>query len=725
MRQPGLWLVAFGIAFSAATSADAADRSPKDLWDDFAHYVMIARPKLAADAADRLVTDVEKAKLLSVVESSDRRDDLNRLFSRAEKMEGLSETAKKLARKVQAARIDRSREPERIRADIEKLTQGPRAYRNALERLRAAGQYAAPHLLATLRDDDKASLHPYVQAAMVAIGRPMVYPLAVALPELGPVKAGQVAQTLAEIGYPRALPYLKQAMGREQLRGRAQRRVERAFRQLSDASKTSPESSVAELFLALGRNLYEAKTADREIAGYDEAIEKGIVWEFERRAGLIAIQVPQAIYGDVLAMRAAQRALEASPNLNPALSLWLAANLRRENDLPEGTRDPSYQHPRKAIFYAKAAGPLRQHDVLKRALRDEDQALALDAIEALNDTAGTDALVRQVGTAQPLIDALSHPDRRIRFRAAFALARARPDEPFTSSFRVVPVLAEAARQTKQRVALVIAPSQERINELKAMLRDLGYQAFGGESLGGVADAISEGPGMDLIVAAGEAERIASVYAGSSDHYKLAAVPMLAFSSGGDRAELARRFPDERRLVLSGASLGSGKAKQAVEKTTARYENPDFGAESALTFAETALKLLHQIALASPEVFNVKDAERALIGALDDDRPKVVRGAARVLALIDSARAQRALARSALDSERETGIRVSLLRDLSGSATHFGARLTDTQLDQVLELVQNSEGELAVAAARAHGALTLPTSNVVDMIGASEDNPKGE
>ena len=38
-----------------------------------------------------------------------------------------------------------------------------------------------------------------------------------------------------------------------------------------------------------------------------------------------------------------------------------------------------------------------------------------------------------------------------------------------------------------------------------------------------------------------------------------------------------------------------------------------------------------------------------------------------------------------------------------------------QTDRLLELVQSSEGELAIAAARAHGALSLPTANAVKLL----------
>ena len=105
-------------------------------------------------------------------------------------------------------------------------------------------------------------------------------------------------------------------------------------------------------------------------------------------------------------MRSARRALELNRDLDAALSLYLMANLRRENRLPEGEPDPSYSaEAEPAQYYAMLAGPVRLHDVLAQAIGDQDSALALDAIAVLSKTAGTDALVRRNAGSRPLLAA--------------------------------------------------------------------------------------------------------------------------------------------------------------------------------------------------------------------------------------------------------------------------------------------------------------------------------
>jgi HEAT repeat protein len=416
-------------------------------------------------------------------------------------------------------------------------------------------------------------------------------------------------------------------------------------------------------------------------------------------------------------MRAARQASALNPASDPALSLWLMANLRRANRLPAGQRDLSY--PRSLLqpqFYLRAAGPLRQHDVLDRALRDADPDLALNAIEALAATAGTDALVNRGGAIQPLLRALSYPDRRVRFAAAFALTNARPQYPFDGSFRVVPVLAEAVRQSDIRYALVIGRNQDSVNRLSSAMREQGYQTIGGLSLSDVGELVSAGPGVDMIVTDKVVSDVEALYHQTLTDYKLAAVPIIAVTTAGDQIEFNRVLYGIERLRSVLQTDEPQLLREAVAQASSHYVGRPIDRQEALAFATTALRLLREIAIGSgQQVYQVRDALPALLQALGDSREPVITQAAEVLALIASEGAQRAIADAALDTSRAERVRIALLGSLAESATHHGNHLSALQLDRVLALVRDSGGDLSLAAARAHGALTLPTDNVVGLI----------
>jgi hypothetical protein len=717
-RQAGLAvLLAFvGLLWATPGMAQGQGKDdPASLWADFNHYVRIARPDLAQAVGSKLLGSVDDQKLLDIVEASDYRD-YDRTLTRAENTATLSEIAGKFRNRIQAARIQRSREPQRIMADIRRLAEGSRAQLNATERLKAAGQFAAPALLATLLNEGEAKLHPFVLAAMVAVGRPLVYPLAEALPDLEPVPQGQIAQVLAEIGYPRAIPYVKLVLDRPTLDANTRSICQAAFDTLAQNARVPRDVSADELFLTLGQNHYRAATTGELLPGLDPADKSGVVWQYNRQTGLVSIAVPTAIFGDVLAMRAASRALGINASMSPALSLWLAANLRRENRLPAGAADLSY--PKTMMppkFYIESAGPLRQHDVLNRALDDADAALALDAIAALAATAGTDALVNREGTVQPLLRALSYPDRRVRFAAAFAMTNARPSAAFPGSHRVVPVLAEALRQSENRYALVIGRNRESANSLGATVRELGFQAIAGTALSEVRGDVNAGPGVDLIVTDLPIDAIADLYHTTGEDYKLAAVPLLAVISAGDQIEFNRRYEGHDRLRSTLASTDPKALSDAVKQAASAYAGDPIGADEALVYATSALALLRSVAVGSAAVFQIADAEPALVQALGDARESIVTQAADVLALIPSPDAQRQIADAALDMARPENVRIALLGSLAESAKNFGSHLIPAQSDRLLTLVKESSGDLAIASARAHGALTMPTGNVVELL----------
>lgn len=733
------------IARQDAAQADAErQRQIASHWANFNHYVLIRRPDMARAAGESLLEMVDEEDddlLVTVIEQGDY-PDYDQNFQTARNIEELRNVAEALERRVQSARIALARDEQRIAEDIDRLAAGQRPFRNAVERLRGAGQFAAPQMLETLADSNRQNLHPFVRTALERIGQPVVYPLAIALPRLDPVTQGQVAQVLAEIGYSFPLPYLKEVLEREDVDPSAREKLERAYDRLLAVSEHSRGLSAAELFETLARNQYTAATHQQRLPGFDRAQEVGIVWEYHPEIGLVPITVPPQIHGDVLAMRSARRALTLEPNMDAALSRWLMANLRRTNRLDEDEQDPSYPDQMEPpSFYAMIAGPSRLHDVLAQALNDGDERLALDAILALSHTAGTDALVAREAGRQPLLTALSYPDRRVRFDAALTLAQARPTEGFPEAHRVVPVLAEALRHDEARYALVLAADRDTLNRRLADVAELGYETFGGRTLAEARSALRRRPGVDVIVIDMGVDGAVQAFRDTAGDHRLGGVPVVMIGEVADQYRIREELGRDARLFMTtppvdpeqeepaeddAAALAEAEAgdepedqaasplASAIEQATEAYAGRRIDADEARDYALRALRSLHQIALAKESAYDAEEALPALTHALEDERTEVVREAAGVLAVIDRSEAQRALAQHALEREDDT-LQIVVLERLGDSATAFGNMLETRHSDALLELVRASTGETALAAARAHGALALPTANAVELI----------
>lgn len=686
---------------------------PASLWADFSHYVLVARPDLAADAGTVLLSKVQPQELLDIVEASDYREQAGRILDRATGNENSSSVASKIVAALEQARIERARDAERIAADIKTLSKGQRPYRNAVARLRAAGQYAVPQMVEALRDPQRKTEHPFILNALKAMGRSVVAPLSQALPELEPVPMSQVAQVLGDVGYPEALPYIKKSLETPGVDADVQLALTNAYKRLLAAARQMPDAPASELFVLLGETQYSRANRVDQISGFDAATNHGIVWAFTEKTGLVPIAVPAEIFADVLAMEAAESALKLDATSDEALSLYIRANLRRENNLPEGQVDPSYGSDRQpAMFYAMLAGPNRLHEVLARALDDGDPQLALDAIAGLQATSGTEKLVNSDGPRQPLLRALSFPDRRVRFHSAVALAQTRPNEAFPGSERVTPVLAEAARQTGGQTAVVLAAEREDVNQLQAAVRDLDMSVIAGTSLASVSDLVRARAGVDLIIVSGSGDAVRAVYNATAGDYMLAGAPILALTGAIDAEQLSIQFAESNRLTVSAQAAESAELATLVKDALTKFSGSTIDQAESTELALTALELLRTVAVESP-VFDVTDALPTLVSALGDDRPTVVAAAGKVLARIGMKQAQQPLAKAALDTEGD--LQVSLLTSLGESATSFGNMTTDAQSEALLKLVDSSEGETALAAAKAHGALALPTSSAVKLI----------
>ena len=487
--RPGLVAVAAATALFAAVpvSAQNGDRSIQQLWSDFNHYVLIARPDLAASSAEALLQRSEPGELLDAVEASEY-DNYRSTLEQATQMAGVEEAAQRIVNELAEARLERARDPQRIRDSIERLAEGQRAYANAVTRLRAAGQAAVPAMLEVLTDREQRRLQPYVVTALSAMGRPAVYPLSIALPHVeGPTRR-QLARVLAEIGYPLPLPFLKRVLEREDIDAEQRQVLERAFSTLLRTVAADEDDSAGELYRQLAADLYDTAVSGEVPSGYEVTAGRGVLWRYNDVAGLVSVLVPEAIYGDVLAMQAARYALELEPNNARALRLWLMANLRRGMNVPEGGEDPTYAAGRRPpSFYALLAGPEQQLQILDRALSDRDAELAMAALKGLSATAASDALIVEARAVEPMLRGMNYPLRAVRFEAAAVMAVARPDSSYDGAEFVVPALAEAVRSDEAKYAAVIAGSEDRASEIAATLRDLGFASVSSTSLEGARE----------------------------------------------------------------------------------------------------------------------------------------------------------------------------------------------------------------------------------------------
>jgi hypothetical protein len=134
--------------------------------------------------------------------------------------------------------------------------------------------------------------------------------------------------------------------------------------------------------------------------------------------------------------------------------------------------------------------------------------------------------------------------------------------------------------------------------------------------------------------------------------------------------------------------------------------PELGQELAAEAAE----VLRKLSLTNNPVFDVRDAQPALLAALQTDNLQLRATLAEVLGYLGTAEAQTAIARIALDDAEAIPERIRMFEALAEAAKRSGNLLPADMVDEILELAEGAEDlALRQAASQALGALNVEGS----------------
>ena len=697
----------------AATKSVAGEKTREeklaDLWENLIHFIRIAQHEAAASFGQSLLTFGAKPEEIYGL-SANTPGSLATL-ARGRRLKGMEKVTEQLLKIIEEGyRIERS-DPEQIKKSIELLGGTNRAYIRGRDRLVVSGEYAVPQLLRKLEDPKTTNiLREKIMVVLPRIGKDSVLPLAAALQTTNPRLRQIIANTLGQTEYPHAAPRLKELYGRKDLQQQTRRIVRTALVSCAGGETSVLNKPVAQLYYDLAlRFYYRAESLIPDIR-----LEEANIWFWNADLGGLTFKpVPRQIFCDIYAMRMARLALAHDPKFYPAVSLWLAAGLKREIDLPKGAADPTRKPTDPpARFYVLAAGAKYQQDILARALRDKDWPVAVGAIETLGQTAGAETLVQPVaGGAQPLVEALSSSNRVVRYWAAISLATALPKKRFTGHELVMPILAGALHQTGKKIALVVAADQQRRNSLKDAVRAAGYEVLDEADPAKGLAAARAADGVDVAVLGASPDPMAGVQMVRRD--PLMATLPLVITAQTDRFQTLAKVDSRVRLVTSIAK--GDEVKDAIAEVVKASAGVPLTPEDSAQWAVRAAEAVRKLGLTRTTVYDITRCRPTLVAALGDARPEVKTAAAAALATIPGPVAQQAVAKLAASAATDEPIRIAAFTALGESVRRFGNALTDEQAKAIVDIVAKGSGEVRTAAATILGALSLPSGMVKDLI----------
>jgi len=707
---------------AAAPAADgAAGVGPANLpnaWREFLHYIRLARPDAALSYGKAILQSNPDPKVIYRLSMAS--DEVVVTLARGERLEGLADTVRAIRKLAEQGYKLTSRDAKHIIESVDLLGGPLRQYMIGLDRLVESGEFAVPFLVQRMSESTTELLvRDRITIVFEKIGKNAVRPLCEALNSQDPVVRRVIAHVLGKIGYWHAAPYLRAILDNDAETKEVKLGVAAALVAVA-GDEAAASKPTANFFYELAERYYGNAESLRPDQRYDMAS----VWYWDAGLkALVAKEVPTGVFRDVYAMRCARSALLADDTFTPAVSLWLAANLRKEARLPDGATDATKgPNQLSADAYAKAAGARYMQAVLSRAMRDGDADVAARAIMGLAKTTRSDNLaVAATGGATPLAAALTYPDRRVRFLAAKTLAGARPKVAFGGSQLVLSVLVEALRQTGTPVAMLVEGDTDNRNQWKAAIRGAGLEVVDSDYYGTAAESATKVSGIDVVVLgmsivkpdveeALRMMRADPVYATQ---------PVLLLGNEGELSrarQLARTYPAVS--VLATAGLDDAAMKTALTAAMEKMAGTKpMDKDEAASWALSAAQSLRMLGVTGTTVFNLNRAAPALYGGLTDERDQQKIACAQALAVINSGQAQQAIVAMASAADVAEPVRVAAYLAAAESVRAIGNQLTDPKSRAVVELVASPgiSQELRDAASELLGALDLPSGEIKTLI----------
>lgn len=714
-----------------ADDAAESQRSAEQHYADFVHYIMIGRFDIAASEGRQLL-DHPDATPANMLTFADQYKNSREAMLRVSGAERLGPIVGEIMKRINEGERDVRKDPKRVRANIEQLLGPPRAELYAIQRLQESGEYAIPWIVEALEDPKNADVVPRLVNVLPKIGKDGLNPLVQALNTSNDAARIQIIQSLGEIGYAQAMPYLKRIAEAddtpEDVRAAANDAVSRIA---ANTPGVSPGMSAAEMFVRLGEAYYE----NLPVVRVDPRLDEANVW-YWKDGVLEAVAVPQLIWNEVMCLRSCESALELNANAPGAVSLWLAANFRREAELE---MDPTAEgdDPRealdktrpsnfpRAIYFARSAGPQYNLEVLARAIRSGNAAVALGAIAALAETGGPKNMAPNPGSQSPLAAALTFPDLLVRLKAALVLGDALPREQFVGSERVVPTLAEALAQTGQASMIVVDPDETNRNRVQGALREDGINAVAEADLFSAMNrAKAELPTVDAVVLATDVQSpgLAEALAQLRGDYSFANLPIILLVKPDTMVTARALAAGDARITTVLADAPKTTLLRAWQTVAARVGKTPLSSDEALELALQSAEVLREIAVAGSAIYSFDQAVNALINALAYPVEDLRIRAAAVLALTNKPEAQVALAEVATSDQQSETLRLAAFDALAESASHHGNLLPADLVERLLDQAMNAgDMVIRVNASKALGALNLPSATPARIINTYHAN----
>jgi len=415
------------------------------------------------------------AKLIAAQPDRDQLEAFHRehgtgFFARMANERRMRPEAEQFAKLVQDAAYTAARDPDRVKSLVGRVSDpSPLVRAQTVEALQRAGDAAVAPLLQALADPDRQAEHPWIRAAVVELGPPMIDPLLGALEAPDEALRFQVLQTLGRLGTSRAIPFLIGPALDPSAPEAAHRAAAETLAQIVGSAPSRTEA-ISYLVRRVREYLQGA------LAGPLDYQDNTVFWHWDAASKTSLPQTYTASEASrMMAARLSRDLIKLAPEDRDVRRLFLLANLTQAK-IEAGLDQPLPRGEGTLAARAAQLGVEAVEDALAYAMQNDYPTAAIAAAELLGDLGDASLVRSDDGQPRPLVQALRHSDRRLRLAAADSIMKLDPRSPYPGSSYLPETLSFFIRTLGSRRVLIAQPRAEKAQTLVGLQNQIGYSA---------------------------------------------------------------------------------------------------------------------------------------------------------------------------------------------------------------------------------------------------------
>ncbi len=347
-----------------------------------------------------------------------------------------------------------------------------------------------------------------------------------------------------------------------------------------------------------------------------------------------------------------------------------------------GPDAPLLEGPGTAFAVAQAAGAPAVNQALQAALDSGHELSAIAAAQVLGSFGQTESLRSAHAQPAPLVQALSHPNSRLRFASSQAILQLQPGGSFAGASRVTDNLLYFAEATGRSQVVVAHPATTFGRRIAGMLGSLGYKSTSVTTGRELTAAAKSSPDVELLFVSDALNQstVWSVIESLRADPKTARLP-IAILARPETFERAMRLADrQERVMVVSESLLREDLQNQLPRLRGLADRDAIDPERRLEMAAQSLDALSQWLAQTPSPgVDVAEIPARLNSALA--APDLLPAATRVLAGLGIGPAQAALLDVASENARPLSQRTVAAEAFRASAAKYGIRLSQRQILQ--------------------------------------------